>query len=509
MQKSKTDNKQQAMGKRVANRDITMSQTALLLSPSVATLRSSSCSLLSNSVAVYPERSEGSHSSGSGNSIRHLRSCFLSVRNFIIILLLIVFSNKSFSQNLSLQDAINIALKNSLDIQLLKNNVDIATINNHIGVAGGLPVVTAGISDNEQVTNVNQKLNTGEIIKRSAAVGNNMSSNITAGMLLYNGLRVVATKNRLEQLQAQSEKYLNAQVQNIMAFVMTSYYDVIRQQTFIKTIDQSINVAQKRLDIVKTQQSVGMANNADLFQSQIDLNTLLQSRQSQLLIIDQAKTDLLLSLSLRPDSVITIQDTIIVDRSITLGTILSDIGKNAEIMAAEDQVRINQFLVKETGALRYPTLRASAAYNFSRNETSAGNLLLNQSRGPSAGLTLGIPIYNGSIYRRQQKVAEINVKNAAIQRDILIRDYTANAVKTYQSYASSLQQLETQKKNVELAQKLLDLALLRFQERQATIVEVRQAQQSFETASYTLINLSFTAKSAEIELYRVINQIKF
>jgi outer membrane protein TolC len=178
-------------------------------------------------------------------------------------------------------------------------------------------------------------------------------------------------------------------------------------------------------------------------------------------------------------------------------------------MAAEDQVRISQYVVKETGALRYPTLRASASYNYTRNKISAGNILLNQSNGPVAGLTLGIPIYNGSIYRRQQRVAEINLRNAALQKDILVRDYTATAVRNYQSYASTLQQLETQQKNVELAQKLVDLALLRFRERQATIVELRQAQESFENAAFTLINLSFSAKSAEIELYRVINQIKF
>ena len=58
-------------------------------------------------------------------------------------------------------------------------------------------------------------------------------------------------------------------------------------------------------------------------------------------------------------------------------------------MAADDQVRINKFIVKEVGAQRYPTLRASAAYNFNRNKVSAGNVLLNQSYGPSAGLTLG------------------------------------------------------------------------------------------------------------------------
>jgi outer membrane protein len=431
------------------------------------------------------------------------------MNRFFFILFLLMISLIGFSQTLTLQDAINIALKNSLDLQLQKNNVEINTINNHIGVAGGLPVVTAGASDNEQVTKVNQKLNTGTIIQRNAAAGNNLSANVTAGMLLYNGFRVIATKNRLEQLQSQSEKLLNAQVQNIMASVMTGYYDIVRQQAYIKTIDQSIDVAQKRLDIVKTQQNVGMANNADLFQSQLDLNALLQSKQSQLLIVDQAKTDLLTMLSLKPDSTIIVSDTIIVDRSIILGNILSDIGKNAEIMAADDQVKINRFIVKEVGAQRYPTVRASAGYNFSRNQTSAGNVLFNQSSGPIAGITLGIPIYNGSIYRRQQKVAEINVKNATLQKDILIRDFTGNAVRTYQSYASTLVQLDTQQRNVELAQKLLDLVLLRFQLRQATIVEVRQAQESFENAAFTLTNLSFAGKSSEIELQRIINQIKF
>ena len=431
------------------------------------------------------------------------------MKRFFFTLFLLVTGHIGFSQALTLQDAINTALKNSLDIQLQKNNVEISTINNYIGVAGGLPVVTANASDNEQVTKVNQKLNNGEVIQRNAAAGNNLLANVTGSILLYNGSRVVAAKNRLEQIQSQSEKFLNAQVQNIMASVMMGYYDIVRQQAYIKTIDQSIDVAQKRLDIVKAQQNVGMANNADLFQSQLDLNTLLQTKQSQLLIVEQAKTDLLLLLNVKPDSAIVIQDTIIVDKAIVLGTVLSDLGKNAEIMAADDQVKINEFIVKEVGAQRYPTIRASAGYNFSRNQTSAGNLLLNQSSGPVAGISLGIPIYNGTIFKRQQKVAKINVKNASLQKDILIRDFTAGVVRTYQSYASTLVQLETQQKNVELAQKLLDLVLLRFQLRQATIVEVRQAQESFENASFTLTNLSFAGKSSEIELQRLINQIKF
>src|SRR6185369_4612096 len=108
---------------------------------------------------------------------------------------------------------------------------------------------------------------------------------------------------------------------------------------YITTFDQSIDVAQKRLEIVKAQQSVGMANNADLFQSQLDLNNLLQLKESQQIIVAQAKTSLLSLLTLRPDSLIAVVDTIIVDRNLVLGDILNSLHQNADIMAAADQIR--------------------------------------------------------------------------------------------------------------------------------------------------------------------------
>lgn len=430
------------------------------------------------------------------------------MKKYILLFFFLFLGQTLFAQTLSLPDAISIALKNSLDIEILKNNAQVANINNHISIAGGRPTVTATVNDNEQITNVNQKLNTGVEIKRNGAVANQLNSNVTGTILLYNGYRVKSTKKRLEQIELQSLQFVNAQVQNTIAAVMTKYYDVIRQQAYTRTIDQSIDVAQKRLEVVKVQQSVGLANNADLFQSQIDLNTLEQTKKSQQLIIAQAKTDLLLLMNASPDSLITIQDTIIVDRSISLDNILKNLNRNAELMAADYQIRIAEQLIKETSSLRYPSLRANAGYSYNRNQQTAGLTLLNQSSGPLIGLSLSIPIYNGSIFKRQEQIADINAKNAGIQKNILLRNFSNAAVRTYQAYSLNLQQLEEQKKNVALAKQLLDLTLQRFQLRQATIVEVRQAQQSFENVGYVFTNLSFAAKAAEIELLRLVNELK-
>src|SRR5665647_1103385 len=109
--------------------------------------------------------------------------------------------------------------------------------------------------------------------------------------------------------------------------------------------------------------------------------------------------------------------------------------------------------------------------------------------------------------RDQQKVAEINVRNADLNKKLLIRDYSSQVVKSYQSYATTLKQLETEQQNYILSAQLLELVLKRFQFKQATIVDVKNAQQSFEQSGYRLVNLNYAAKFAEIELKRLANQL--
>lgn len=430
------------------------------------------------------------------------------MKKFFVILFFIA-SQTQAQQPLALGEAINIVLKNSFDIQLARNNVEANTILNNYGVAGGLPVVAATGSDNEQLTTLNQKLSNGTNTNRSGVAANNLNAGVTGSILLYNGMRVVSTKNRLEVLQHQSEQLLNSQIQNTIALVMTQYYDVVRQQSYLKTLEASISAATERLKIVKAQQAVGYANNADLYQSQLDLNALLQTKEVQKVVIERAKADFLTSLNLDPDSAVVINDTILTERHVLLDSVLNKLPNNPQVLAADEQIKINQFIEKETAAQRYPSLRFNAGYNYNRSQSAAGFTLLNQTYGPTFGLNLSIPIYNGSSYKRQQKVAEIDIKNAEIQKESLLRDNESIAVKTYQAYEGALNQLETQKENYQLAQKLLDLVLKKFEFRNATIVDVKNAQETFENAGYLLINLSYAAKAAEIELKRLSSSLDF
>jgi outer membrane protein len=415
------------------------------------------------------------------------------------------------AQLLSRDEAVRIALKNSLGIDLGRNAVKIAGINNSYGIAGGLPQVTGTASDQEQSTSIRQKYSDPTDDKQSDnAFSNSLTGAVNGYMLLYNGSRVVNAKKQLGAIEAQSRQQLSSKALIIVNNVLLKYYDVVRQQSYAKTLQASIDAQKQQLAIVQAQQSVGLANNSDLFQSQVDLNTQIQNLQAQQLIIDQDKTDMLALLTLNPDSVIQVEDTILIDRTIQLPGILSALqGANPDIIAANEQISINQFVEKQVAAQRYPSLGANVGYNYSRTKNSEGFSLLNLNYGPYAGVTLNVPIFNGNIYRKQQQIAGINIKNAELVRDTLMLNYTANAVKNWQAYKSNLEQVETAKANYDLSLKLLDLVMERFKLKHATIVDVKNAQQSFENAGFLLVNVSYAAKAAEITLRRYANQLVY
>ncbi len=428
-----------------------------------------------------------------------------------LLFVLFCFAGRAHCQQLlPLHEAINAALQNSFEIELANNDIQVNHINNYIGIAGGLPIISGSASNRETITSINQKYSdASRNASRNNAASNNTNASIDASFLLYNGMRVKATRQRLGELEAQSRQRLNSQIQNTIAAVMTTYYDVVRQQDYIQTIDQSISVVKQRLLIIEARKSVGLANNADLYQAQIDVNALEQSRQSQQVIAEQSKTELLRLMNMRLDSAILIKDTIIADEALRLDSVMSHLQSNADLLAAGEQVRINELVEQETAARRYPSLSTSAGYVYGRTKNAAGFTLLNQNYGPYIGLGIAVPIYNGSVLKRQQRIAEINTGSASIEQKLLARDYEAQVLKNYTAYTSSLVQLKAQQKAFETAQQLLAIVMQRFELRVNTILEVKDAQQSFENEGYRLVNLSYAAKAAEIELKRLGNILTF
>ena len=430
---------------------------------------------------------------------------------FLLVVLAIVISNAINAQEkLSLADAVKIAVQNSYDIKLVENTAAIAKNNNSLGVAGGLPTVSSTVNNNNTQSTINQTFpDPSRNTTRSGVEGTTVNGSLNVSMILFNGFRVAATKSRLESIEKQSAATLQNQLLNTSSIVMQQYYNVVRQEAYLKTIQKSIEASEQRVSIVKTRQLVGTANQADVLQSNIDLNALLQAKQNQLVVIDQAKADLYNSMVVPASSNYIFDEMIIVDQDIKMADIESKMKDHPLLQSAQQLVNVNKFIEKETRATMYPTLRANTGYNYNSNKSGAGFILLNESYGPFLGINLALPIYNGGASKRAYNNAKIATNSAKLQLENASLDLNTELFKTYKNYLNSIKQAPIEQENYNMSQDLLSLVMQKYQLGQATMVDVKQAQQSFETAGFRLTSLKFTAKIAEIELKRLSNQLSF
>jgi len=319
----------------------------------------------------------------------------------------------------------------------------------------------------------------------------------------------MATKHQLEALQTFGELQLNARIQNILAAIMMKYYDIVRQENYLKILNRSLDVSNEKLSIVTTRRSVGMANDADYLQAQIDKSTVEQTIKSQKLVIDQAKADLQQLMNAKAFYPFNVSDSIIVDKTIVLDSITNYLKQNPQYLSFDQLIKINEMVVKQINSQRYPSFKINTSYNLSYVNNGAGSVIVNRSYGPQAGFTLQIPIFNGNMYRTQSNAARCNVNMAQHERDGLLLSYTSDAYKTYLLYKNTLLQIAEQQINYERSGTLVDIVMQRFQMNVATMLDVKAAQLSFENTGYSLFNLQFAAKSAEIELKRLIYRLKY
>ncbi|MGI4867619.1 MAG: TolC family protein [Janthinobacterium lividum] len=401
---------------------------------------------------------------------------------------------------LTLHDALQTALKNSLDIQISQNNVEVQSLQNTLGFAGGLPSVALSGSNNVVVNNTRQEFNTGDPRQATGARSTQYAGGLAGSYLLYNGGYVVANRKRLDELQKISELQLNSTVQNILADASLKYYAVVQQQRYIRTLEASVEVSRQKLRLIEARQSVGLANNADRFQAQLDLNAQLQTQKQQALAAEQAKADLLRALTLDLNTPIALEDTIPVDRNLRWADLETSLQRNPALLAAERQVQVNELLVRVAQANRYPALGLNAGANFARSQNAVGTTLFNQSYGPYAGLGISLPIYTGGVNKRLVDVARVNTKTAELQSLALQKNYQLNARKAWEAYEQTLVLVDNAEQNYTTARQLLKLIQMRLDAGLSTLVDVRIAQQSFEDAGYRLVNYRYNAKSAEITL---------
>ncbi len=129
--------------------------------------------------------------------------------------------------------------------------------------------------------------------------------------------------------------------------------------------------------------------------------------------------------------------------------------------------------------------------------------LSNRSNGYNYGFTLGVPILNNFVTRRNVQQAQINFNRQGLLYDQQRAVINTSVHNAYVNYDNARKILLIEEENILLAKENTNIAMESFKRGVSTFIEQRTAQQSLEDAYNRLINARYLAKVAETELLRL------
>lgn len=429
-----------------------------------------------------------------------------------IIAALVVVSSitlPAFSQKqVLLDEVIALALENGYDVRLSKNALEVVTTDNNFAVGGYLPQLNGNASTTWN--NNNQKLEFQDASRNNSgkAESNNMAAGVQLNWLLFDGTRMFATRARFAELEQQGMVNVKNQMVNTIAQVVTNYYNIIQQKQQLRALVELMSLNEERVRLADRKLSVGAGIKQELLQAKLDLNAQRTQFINQQTAIEQLKNQLNVLVGMKLPGAFEVSDSIEINLNITKEEIADNIeSKNFLLQSIRQDMSVARLQYRERFGEYFPTLSFGAAYNYSftDNKTLINpfQALTNRSNGYNYGFTLGVPILNNFVTRRNVQQAEINFKRQELlydQQRAVINTAVQNA---YVNYDNARKVLLIEEENILLAKENASIAMESFKRGVSTFIEQRTAQQSLEDAYNRLINARYLAKVAETELLRL------
>jgi outer membrane protein TolC len=183
------------------------------------------------------------------------------------------------------------------------------------------------------------------------------------------------------------------------------------------------------------------------------------------------------------------------------------LAENFSILSAEKNIEIAKLQHKEINSQRLPSVNFNTGYLFTQNNSKAGLQLFNRSYGPTVGLNATIPIFNGGMVKKQLESSAVNIAIQQIQLDQIKNELDSKILTAYKNFDYATKVLKLNEENVKVAQENVQITLERYRLNQSNSVEIKQAQSSYEDALYNVILARYNAKTAEIELKKLSNDL--
>ena len=330
----------------------------------------------------------------------------------IAFLLFLAFSAQA-QEILTLEKAVKIALENNYDIKIAQNNLKIDATNNNLGNAGFLPSVTANLTNNNSQIDTKQTQAGGTVKELDGAKNMSLSYGVALDWTIFDGMRMFSRREQLKVLEEQGKSEVQAAILTKISDVYLTYFDLAQQQQMMASIDTAIVISNQRVTTAKNRFTIGKASKLEVLNAQVDLNTDLSLllKQKELYRITKIRMNELLVQDVQTD--FKDNPEITIEQNLDFNELNTTAEKqNPQLQAQILTKKVADLNLKQIKGNRYPTVRLTSGYNFTRSEASLGFVTKSSGQGFVYGVSASLPIFNGFTQNKNEKVAKYQVENA-------------------------------------------------------------------------------------------------
>lgn len=439
----------------------------------------------------------------------------MKVAKYILPLFITVISfTKVQAQErlLTLEEAIATVLQNNYDIQLAKNDSIIAALDYKYRNTVFYPTLNGVAGTTWNNNNQRQTLADNSKREQNGIRSHNWNASLAFSWTLFDGLRMFATRDKASELVAAGSYIIKEQMVNTIADVVNTYYNIVRQKQQIIATNEQIALNDERVKLAQYKLDIGTGAKPDVLQSKVDLNAQKAIKLEQETLVVQLKEQLTQLMNVQSTTPFQVADSIPLNTEIGLGTIQEGVETtNPTLLLLQKNIRISEFELKERKADLYPDLTFNANYLFNRTENQTVinpfSPLFNQSNGFNYGVNLVVPIFNRFTTKRLIKQTEIDIRNRQLLFQNQRSQISLAVIIAYRSYELQKKALLLEEENILLARENVDIVFQTYKLGAATLVQLREAQNSLEMANNRLIAARYALKLSETELLRLKGEI--
>ncbi len=406
------------------------------------------------------------------------------MKNKIVLSSILALNLTLNAKEFTLNDLVDIALKNNANIQISKYNKEIKEKELKKTKSSYLPKV-----------NANANIGQYDIKVPSAKQdGSAYSVGLNANQLIYDfgktSNQIDSSKHNLEI----SKKDIKLNIKSTILAIKKTYYDILDKHQQIIVVKEALKLDELQLFQAKAYFKAGVRTQIDITNAQLQLSNSKLKLVKAKYALKIAKTQLISLLGKKIDENIQIKtenksidilakEVALKDDSLE-NLINQALEKRLEIKKLQEIVKVYKSKLKAINAQYYPTLDLSASYKDQKSD-DIKNL---EQRQMAVLLNIKWDLYTGNTTKLDKKTSLANIHKVLKQVEQQKLEIKQNVTNAYLNLQQSYESIKINILSLDLAIENLNLANERYKAGLNDLLEVNDAKLSFTQAKINLVN---------------------